>query len=66
MTLPEKPAFVTEEHLKFLDVLQKGGMVNMFESPQILREAYPELSWLECKGVFKYWSDTFGERHSDE
>jgi hypothetical protein len=59
----ERPDFVTDEHLRFLDDLRKSGRINMFESPSEIRRVYPELSWLQCKGVFKYWAATFGERH---
>jgi hypothetical protein len=58
----ERPAYVTEEHLDYLDALRESGATNMFGArPYVLRE-FPELSPAEASGVLSYWMKSFGER----
>ena len=64
----ERPSFVTEEHLRFLDDLRVTGVTNMFGAAPYLREVFSDLSKEQARKVLVYWMRTFGERrgHSDE
>lgn len=55
----EKPDFVTEDHLDFLDDLRESGETNMFGARPYLLEEFPELSKQEAAEVMKYWRVTF-------
>lgn len=57
-----RPAFVAEEHLRFLDVIRDGRSINMFGAAAPLREMFPELSRNESREVLSYWMRTFAER----
>ena len=59
----ERPKFVKDEHLEFLDNLRESGITNMFGSSPYLREVYPRLTIEESTKVVAYWMKTFGERH---
>lgn len=58
----EKPKIVSDDHIKFLDVLRESGATNMFGSVPYLQEAFPELTKGEAKSIFVYWMRSFGER----
>ncbi len=59
----EKPEYLTEEHLLFLDRLRESGVTNMFGAvPYILLE-FPDLSEQQAKQVLLYWMKTFSDRH---
>ena len=59
----ERPEFVTDEHLEYLDYLRESGKVNMFGARPYLYEVSPDLSWDEAGAVLTYWMRTFSERH---
>lgn len=59
----ERPEFVTEEHLVFLDNLRESGATNMWGAGEYLENEYPELSEKEAGKILLYWMDTFGERN---
>jgi len=59
----ERPAFVLDEHLEYLDELRESGETNMFGAvPYILRE-YPDLTRTQGSQLLTYWMRTFSERH---
>lgn len=58
----EKPDFVTEDHLDFLDDLRESGETNMYGAGFWLQEEFQELSKREAKEVLKYWMATFPRR----
>jgi len=60
----ERPEFVTEEHLAYLDELQESGITNMYGSRPYLLEHFPDLTRYEGSEVLQYWMETFSERHS--
>ena len=62
----ERPDFVTEEHLEFLDELRESGVTNMFGAGSYIEEAFPELSESQARKVLIYWMSSFGERHPKE
>jgi len=62
----ERPEFVLEEHLRFLDFLRDSAVTNMFGATPYLQEIYPELTKLQARKVLTYWMKTFSERHSED
>lgn len=59
----ERPEFVTEEHLIFLDNLRESGATNMFGATPYIENEFPELSRKEAKDLLLYWMDSFSERN---
>lgn len=59
----ERPNFVEDKHLEYLDVLRDSGATNMFGATSYVQEAYPELEKKQAKDVLMYWMETFGDRH---
>lgn len=64
MSNVEKPDFVTDDHLYYLDLLRETGVTNMFGAGPYLEKEYPDLSREQCTRVLMYWMATFGERHA--
>ncbi|MBC8459783.1 MAG: hypothetical protein H8D67_17465 [Deltaproteobacteria bacterium] len=61
----EKPNFVRNEHLEYLDGLRNSGITNMFGAVPYLKAVFPTLSNFRAKRVLTYWMETFDERPSD-
>lgn len=61
--MKEKPEFVTDEMLEFLDELRDSGDTNMFGARPYVMAEFPELSEKEAARVLTYWMETFSERH---
>ena len=64
--MTEKPEFVTEEHLEFLDRLRESGITNMFGGVSWLVNHVwknEDLDRPKARKVLSYWMDTFDERH---
>jgi hypothetical protein len=59
----ERPSFVTEEHLNYLDELRESGATNMFGARPYLMREFPLLDNDEAGMVLSYWMRSFGERH---
>lgn len=59
----EKPDFVKDEYLEYLDDLRDSGVTNMYGAAAYLAEDCPELSIEQSKELLLYWMRTFGERH---
>ena len=59
----ERPAFVKEEHLKYLDGLRESGVTNMFGAAPYLKSAFNELTKQEARAILVYWMETFSARH---
>jgi len=56
----ERPAFVTNEHLSYLDDLRELGITNMFGSgPYLVKEF--ALSEKEAREALVFWMDSFNE-----
>ena len=58
----QKPDFVTEKHLKYLDGLRESGIINMFGAAPYVQANF-ELSRKEARQVLSYWMRTFSKRH---
>lgn len=51
----ERPSFVTEDQLRFLDRLDKKAAENMFVSiPGLLRQ-FPQLRPEQAQEIFRFW-----------
>jgi hypothetical protein len=59
----EKPEYLTEEHLRYLDQLRESGVTNMFGAVPFVLLQFPDLSERQAKQVLIYWMKTFGDRH---
>ena len=59
----EKPEYLIEDHLLYLDELRESGVTNMFGALPFIRLQFPDLTKQEAKQVLIHWMKTFGERH---
>jgi len=59
--MKNRPEFVTDEHLDYLDALRESGATNMFGASPFLEEDFG-LSRKDAKAVLIYWMETFSER----
>jgi len=62
-TKEERPDFITDEHLEFLDDLRESGAPNMFGARPYLIAEFPELQPKQAGEILSYWMKTFGDRH---
>ena len=58
----ERPEFVTDEHLEYLDVLRESGETNMYGAESWLIMSFP-LEKDEARDVLQYWMKSFDSRH---
>ena len=65
MSEVERPDFVTEAHLEYLDDLRDSGVTNMFGAASYLVQAFG-LTKQEARQVLSYWMKTFGKRRKEE
>ena len=61
--MTERPDFVTDAHLRYLDDLRKSGKINIFGARKWLEDDFG-LSRTEAGEILSYWMDSFGERHN--
>lgn len=62
MTTKERPAFVTDEMLDYLDELRETARINMFAAaPYLVRDF--SLDRHDAKDALLYWMDSFDKRH---
>lgn len=59
----ERPPFVIDEHLEYLDNLRESGVTNMYGARPYVANAFPDLSGDESKEILVYWMASFLERH---
>jgi hypothetical protein len=58
----ERPDFVTDEHLEYLDALRESGVTNMWGASPYVEYAFKVHIDIARK-ILGYWMDTFCERH---
>lgn len=58
----ERPAIVTEEHLRFLDALRESGKTNMFGAAPFVQKRF-KCSTEDARTITIYWMESFSERH---
>jgi len=54
-----KPDFMTDEHLEFLDKLRGSGIINMLGAVPYLLRDFPNLWIARAKDILFYWMETF-------
>ena len=59
----QRPDYVKDEHLEFLDELRDSGDTNMFGARPYLMNEFWDLTKQEAAAILTYWMGTFGERH---
>ena len=57
-----KPDFVEEEHLEYLDELRESGITNMGGAAPFVKDEF-SLTTKQAREILMYWMQTFGERH---
>ena len=62
----DKPTYVSEEMLVYLDDLKDSAVTNMFGARPYLLDAFPKLNMAEATNVLSYWMQSYGERHPRE
>lgn len=62
----ERPIYLEEEHLHYLDELRESGETNMFDAKLYLMEEFVDLTFDQATKVLFYWMKTFSERHQKE
>lgn len=58
-TTGDRPDFVKDEHLEFLDELRESGVCNMFGARPYLADEFEELNQKQSAAVLAYWMKTF-------
>ena len=58
----DRPNFLSEEHIEFLDGLKESGQTNMSGATPYLMGEFPELEEMEARYILAYWVKTFDER----
>ena len=61
--MKDKPSYVTEEHLIYLDELRESGETNMFGARPYLMEEFDELVGAVAGQILSYWMESYEERH---
>ena len=61
----DRPSFVTNEHLVFLDDLRKSGQTNMYASTSFIEEEFGT-THEESIEILVYWMITFTQRQTQE
>lgn len=59
--MTERPAFIKDEYLTYLDELRESGETNMFGAVPYLEDEFG-FSKQDAKTVLSYWMKSFGER----
>ncbi len=57
----ERPDFVEDDHLEFLDELRESGETNMYGARSYLMKEYDYLDKKEAAAILTYWMKSFGE-----
>jgi len=56
----ERPTFVTDEHLEYLDALRESGDTNMFGATPYLEAEFGVVHPV-AKEILVYWMKSFGK-----
>ena len=60
----DRPKFVKDEYLEYLDDLRESGATNMFGASPYLQEKFG-FSKADARLVLSYWTESFSERHPE-
>ena len=61
-----KPEGIEEEHLNYLDKLQRSGSTNMFGADRFLLARFPALAEETALSYVVYWMETYGVRQEQK
>ena len=56
----ERPQFVNQEHLNYLDDLRDSGDTNMFGAGAYLAAVF-NINKNDARAILKYWMESFGK-----
>lgn len=59
----ERPDFVDDEHLEYLDDLRDSGVTNMYCASSYLQRAFRINDKDKAIKILTYWMRTFSQRH---
>ena len=59
----ERPDFVKDDHLLFLDDLRDSGITNMYGASPYLQRAFKLKDDDKARKILAYWMRTFSQRH---
>lgn len=59
----ERPDFVKDKHLEYLDDLRDSGITNMYGAPPYVQRAF-RMSREKAVATVSYWMKTFSTRHA--
>lgn len=62
--MKDRPEYVTDEMLVFLDELRESGITNMFGATPYVEKRF-NMKRKDASAVLFYWMETFSERHKD-
>ena len=57
----ERPTFVKNDHLVYLDRLRDSRVTNMYGATPYLRKKFPDLSNEQSTQILSYWMRSFGK-----
>ena len=60
----EKPEYLEDVHLVYLDNLRASGATNMFGAAPYLKDAF-DLTKEQSRKILGYWMETFSERKKE-
>lgn len=60
----ERPSFVKDKHLTFLDNLRVSGVTNMYGASPYVQSAF-RMSAERARATLVYWMQTFSQRHPE-
>lgn len=55
----ERPEFVKDAYLRYLNAVRESGLTNMFGAAPYLVCEFPELDKRKARAVLMYWMQTF-------
>jgi hypothetical protein len=58
----ERPSFVKEKHLLYLDTLRESGVTNMYGAASYVMQAF-NMPREKAVSTLSYWMKTFASRH---
>lgn len=58
-----RPEYLKDDHILFLDELMASGQMTSFKVSQILMHRFPLLSYEEVNNIVAYWIYTYNDRH---
>jgi len=58
-TALDRPEFVKDTHLEYLDAVRLSGVTNMFGAGAYLVHEFPELDKRKARAVLSFWMTNF-------